>query len=146
MKTYAKGRRFEYQVKKMLEKDGYIVFRLAGSKPLDLIAFRKGKVMFCECKTSEIHVEDKQKLGEWSVRLGYPISLFVKNGDSVKVEVFERTPRKAWRNIYELLKDFTQFLFENYGRDFPNGDVWVNFSQLDDSEAIWKFLFEGEPK
>lgn len=48
---YQKGRDFEYSVKRSLEARGFVVFRLAGSKPLDLIAFSpKGKVYLIECK------------------------------------------------------------------------------------------------
>lgn len=41
-KNYTSGRRFEYRVKKYLEKKGYYVMRSAGSKsPFDLIAIPK---------------------------------------------------------------------------------------------------------
>jgi Holliday junction resolvase len=45
---YHKGRRFEYQVKKWLEKQGYIVLRTAGSRGFaDLIAVGSlGEVIF----------------------------------------------------------------------------------------------------
>ncbi|MFZ8801637.1 MAG: hypothetical protein ACO2PO_01390 [Candidatus Calescibacterium sp.] len=48
MQCYHKGRRFEYQVKKFLEKQGYIVLRTAGSHGFaDLIAVGKdGEVIF----------------------------------------------------------------------------------------------------
>ena len=40
MNCYAKGRRFEYEVKKQLEKEGYYVIRAAGSHTkCDLVAF-----------------------------------------------------------------------------------------------------------
>ena len=39
---YARGRLKEYRVKAELERRGYLVFRCAGSKPVDLIAFRRG--------------------------------------------------------------------------------------------------------
>ena len=41
-KNYVKGRAFEYQIKKLFEKKGFMVFRTAGShSPADLIAFTK---------------------------------------------------------------------------------------------------------
>jgi hypothetical protein len=41
-KRYIAGRRFEYSVKKQLEKEGYFVIRASASKGLfDLIAFKK---------------------------------------------------------------------------------------------------------
>ncbi|MDH7506544.1 MAG: hypothetical protein QHH15_01985 [Candidatus Thermoplasmatota archaeon] len=144
IKTYYKGRNFEYQVKKLLEKQGFIVFRCASSKPLDLVAFRMGKVLVCECKTSLISEKDREKLGEWSVKLGFPVALFTKENGNVQCEVFEGQPKKNWRTTYELLDDFIQFLLDNYSKHFPNDDSWVNLSQLDSPQAIWKFLFEGD--
>jgi len=52
--NYIRGRRFEYRVKEALEKDGWIVFRCAGSKPVDLIAFKMGP-------KSLFHVVDMDK-------------------------------------------------------------------------------------
>jgi len=56
MKTraYHKGRRFEYRVKREFERRGYVVFRLAGSKPFDLIALNKREVIFIECRMSKL--------------------------------------------------------------------------------------------
>jgi Holliday junction resolvase len=144
IKTYAKGRAFEYQVKKLLENQGYIVFRCASSKPLDLVAFKMGKVLVCECKTGFVSEKDKEKLGEWSVKLGFPMALFTKDNGNVQVEVFEPSERREWRNTYQLLDDFLHFLLDNYSQDFGNGDGWVNLSQLDSSKTIWKFLFSTE--
>ena len=49
--SYVRGRSFEYRVKALLESMGFVVFRLAGSKPFDLIAFGpKGNVYLIECK------------------------------------------------------------------------------------------------
>lgn len=50
-RKYAKGYRFEHRVKKYLEKKGYKVFRLAGSKPADLIAISTNKLYLIECRT-----------------------------------------------------------------------------------------------
>jgi Holliday junction resolvase len=51
MKTYAKGVRWEREVKERLEAHGWRVFRCAASKPLDLIAFRIGSTpLWVECK------------------------------------------------------------------------------------------------
>jgi transcription elongation factor Elf1 len=138
VKTYAKGRRFEYQIKKLLESQGYTVFRFASSKPLDLVAIRNGKVMFIECKaTPDISLKDKEKLGEWSFKLGYPVALFLKNGSSIMVEVFEGKPRRHWRNTFELLDNFMQFLYDKH---------WVSedFGYLDWEKIIWKFLFGSD--
>jgi len=142
VKTYVKGRNFEYQVKRLLENQGYIVFRFAGSKPLDLLAVKFGKVLFCECKTKyNVGFKEREKLGEWSAKLGFPVALFLKAKGSVEIEVFEVQPRKHWRTTYELLNDFIQFLLDNYAQTFLNDDSWVNLSQLDTNKTIWKFLF-----
>lgn len=59
MTNYTKGRAFEYQVKKILEKDGQTVWRTAGShSPVDLIAVYKDtfgnmQINFIQCKTGK---------------------------------------------------------------------------------------------
>jgi len=49
-RSYERGRRFEYRVKRLLEGEGWVVIRAAGSKPVDLVALRDGAVLFVECK------------------------------------------------------------------------------------------------
>ncbi len=51
MSNYSKGRNLEYAAKKKLEDLGFMVFRCASSKPVDLVAVREGCVMLVECKT-----------------------------------------------------------------------------------------------
>jgi len=53
-RRYRKGYRFEHRVKKYLERFGYKVFRLAGSKPIDLIAIKVGgeAIYYIECKST----------------------------------------------------------------------------------------------
>ena len=48
---YRKGYRFEHRVKRYLEGKGYKVFRIAGSKPIDLIAISGKTVFLIECKS-----------------------------------------------------------------------------------------------
>lgn len=51
--AYRKGRAFEYRVKKLFEGKGYFVVRSAGSNgSVDLVAVRKGCVLFVQCKRS----------------------------------------------------------------------------------------------
>ena len=52
-RSYNKGYRFERRVRKYLEKKGYKVFRLAGSKPADLIAMDNNKIFLIECKVDK---------------------------------------------------------------------------------------------
>jgi len=54
VKTYAKGRRFEYKVRDYFKKSGYFVVRQAKSSFPDLIAVSPhGKVIFIECKAGK---------------------------------------------------------------------------------------------
>jgi Holliday junction resolvase len=63
-KNYIKGRNFEYRIKKMYEKDGYLVFRTAGShSPADLIAFPfpgTKKPILIQCKASDKQTSTKE--------------------------------------------------------------------------------------
>ena len=50
---YALGRSFEYRTRDIFEQAGYFVFRSAQSRGVaDLIAFKKGEVLFVQCKRS----------------------------------------------------------------------------------------------
>jgi Holliday junction resolvase len=68
-KNYVKGRNFEYQIKKLYEKMGYLVFRTAGShSPADLIAFpplrmiKEWQPILIQCKaTKKVYLPDDMK-------------------------------------------------------------------------------------
>jgi len=45
-----RGRTLEYAVRERLRDTGYVVFRCAGSRPVDLIAFKDKQVLLVECK------------------------------------------------------------------------------------------------
>lgn len=50
---YVLGRQFEYRTRDIFEQAGYFVFRSAQSRGVaDLIAFKKGEVLFIQCKRS----------------------------------------------------------------------------------------------
>lgn len=50
---YRLGRQFEYRIRDYLKKLGFFVLRSPASKsPIDLVAIRKGLVLFVQCKTS----------------------------------------------------------------------------------------------
>lgn len=54
MSNYIKGRRVENYIRDKLEREGYVVVRCAGSKPVDLIAFKDGcKPMMIEVKSGK---------------------------------------------------------------------------------------------
>jgi len=82
-KSYKKGYRFEIRVKKYLEKLGYKVFRLAGSKPLDLIAFSRKEVYLIECKYRRTNLNNaRKKILELSKGIPiYPIIAVNVNGN-----------------------------------------------------------------
>jgi Holliday junction resolvase len=59
--TQSKGRQLEYAVRRKLRSLGFVVFRCAGSRPVDLIAFRDGKITLVECKTGlNPHLPEQQ--------------------------------------------------------------------------------------
>ena len=51
--NYAKGRTLEHAVRDRLRAEGYTVFRCAGSRPVDLVAIREGKILLVECKAEK---------------------------------------------------------------------------------------------
>jgi len=54
MKSYKKGYKWEQRVKEAYARGGWIIFRCAGSKPIDLICFKRGKKpIFVECKAGD---------------------------------------------------------------------------------------------
>ncbi|MHA1721744.1 MAG: hypothetical protein ACTSXW_01570 [Candidatus Baldrarchaeia archaeon] len=54
MSRYSRGRRIEYLVRDILLKAGWYVWRLAASKPFDLIAIRNGEILIIECKKGSV--------------------------------------------------------------------------------------------
>jgi len=47
----SRGRSLEYVVRDRLRAEGFVVFRCAGSRPVDLIAIKEGRILLVECKT-----------------------------------------------------------------------------------------------
>jgi Holliday junction resolvase len=51
MSHYRTGRDFEHRVRDLLERNGYLVLRSAGSKTkIDLACFKPGEALFVQCK------------------------------------------------------------------------------------------------
>jgi len=48
--SYYKGYALEREIKEKLSKAGFTVFRCCGSRPVDLILVKEGKVVLCEIK------------------------------------------------------------------------------------------------
>lgn len=63
-KSYLKGRTFEYRVRDFLKDKDYFVLRSPRSKgPVDLVAIRKGEILFIQCKSwGCIDKEEKEQL------------------------------------------------------------------------------------
>ena len=92
MSHYKKGRRFEYKVKNKLEQLGIKVFRLAASKPYDLLAFSKGVAFAIECKNYKITSKTQME------------SLF--NNLEQQIEGTQMVPLVIDVNIFNKLKEF----------------------------------------
>lgn len=78
MLSYRKGRRFEWQVRSLFEENGWLVFRTARSKPVDLLALKNGNILLIECKySSRLKIEEKSRLIELAEMAGgQPILAF----------------------------------------------------------------------
>jgi len=66
-KNYQKGRSKEYKIKKILEREGYIVLRTAGSHGFaDLVAISKEErlIRFIQCKPDDFPKSEENKLME----------------------------------------------------------------------------------
>jgi len=83
---YAKGRRLEYQIRDLLIENGWLAFRLAGSKPFDVIALKKGQILLVECSHVDMTKSEMEKLWSLAVRAGGK-AIFVKK-DKGKISVF----------------------------------------------------------
>ena len=63
-RSYRKGYEFERRVRKLLEERGYVVFRSAGSKPVDLIVTDGRETYVIECKVNrgDLRREDLERM------------------------------------------------------------------------------------
>ena len=61
MSSYTKGRRFEYRVRDLFRKNGYVVIRAARSKPIDLVCLKNGNSILVECKTEKSALRKPRK-------------------------------------------------------------------------------------
>lgn len=53
MTNYEKGRRFEYRVRDLFKRQGFVVVRAAQSKPIDLVCLKDGTSILIECKVNK---------------------------------------------------------------------------------------------
>ncbi len=104
-RNYLRGRRFEWQVKKDLEKEGFHVTRASGSHSMyDLIAVRQGHyithIKFIQCKTGKKPNINKLLL---ELRDGSAIKQEVINADVViEVELYVKTTGSSEYNVHNI--------------------------------------------
>jgi Holliday junction resolvase len=80
MNNYERGRNFEYRVKRYFESKGFKVFRCASSKPIDLIAIKRGEVILIECKINYCSPSAKEHIRELAEELGTDYIIAVRKG------------------------------------------------------------------
>jgi len=73
--NYNAGRRLEYKVKKQWEKDGFTVFRTAGSHgSVDLIAVQPNDISFIQCKRCQTMAQANKLERQLKSKLPLPSS------------------------------------------------------------------------
>ncbi|MCW1308350.1 MAG: hypothetical protein OH337_04025 [Candidatus Parvarchaeota archaeon] len=122
-------------VKKILEGDGWLVFRFAGSKPLDLVAFRNGKIMLVECKLSGVDTEAIEKAHRYASLTGLPVMIFFIENGALKSLMVNPVERKGWANSVQMLHEFADYILNKTGLESLCFEDW--------DKLIWDFLYEG---
>lgn len=77
MSNYSRGRRLEWKFKKYLEGIGFVVFRCAGSKPVDLIALSPEHRYLVECKSSKISKDELERKLDMAFKAGCDLMVAV---------------------------------------------------------------------
>lgn len=102
---YALGRSFEYRTRDIFEKAGYFVFRSAQSRGVaDLIAFKKGEVLFIQCKRSGgIDRAEVNKLLNQCIEIGVtPLLAERPDGRETKLYEIHRENGKIKKELFEI--------------------------------------------
>jgi Holliday junction resolvase len=96
MTQYDRGRRFEWKTRDMLRGDGYEVVRGAGSKVIDLVAFKPGQQLLVGCKlTGVCSRAEWDRLAEIAGWVG-AIPILAVNGPKGRgVELWRLTGRRV---------------------------------------------------
>lgn len=78
--AYRKGRTFEHTVRRGLERHGWTVLRVAGSKgAVDLVALRPGRIAFIQCRRGGgISVRERDDLAQFSTGTSRPETYVVR--------------------------------------------------------------------
>ncbi|MBW9220129.1 hypothetical protein KKP89_01715 [Methanothermococcus sp. SCGC AD-155-N22] len=117
---YRKGTKFEWELKRILEREGFAVVRSAGSHGVDLIAGRKGEIYAFECKSTSkenfyISKENILKLLNFSETFGARPYIAIK----IKRDILFIDP-------YLLKLEGKNYLID-YHKIFP---IALNFKEL----------------
>lgn len=102
---YALGRSFEYRTRDIFEQAGYFVFRSAQSRGVaDLIAFKKGEVLFIQCKRSGgIDKAEVNKLLNQCIEIGVtPLLAERPDGRETKLYKIHRENGKIKKEPFEI--------------------------------------------
>jgi Holliday junction resolvase len=89
--THIQGRNLEYAVRRELKKQGYVVFRCAGSRPVDLIAIKHRQILLVECKAGLNPYLTRQQMNrilDISKKVGASVLLVVRRKHQ-KIQWFE---------------------------------------------------------
>ena len=102
-KNYVRGRNFEYEIKRILENQGYYVVRSSGShSKIDICAINDKEVLLIQAKRSKKSISDR------SILTHYDSDLVVLQNLTVCPNVFKqlwvKVDRKGIRK-YNILKD-----------------------------------------
>jgi len=96
LNRYAIGRALEYALKRDLEADGWRVIRSAGShSPVDLIAFRKARLVFLQVQKNGTLPKDKRNA----------LALWAREAKAIGVFAYRRKSKWFFLRVYPLPSD-----------------------------------------
>jgi Holliday junction resolvase len=61
LSNYEAGRRLEYRIRNLFQRQGFLVIRAAQSKPIDLVCIKDGKTVLVECKAGGSYMGKKRR-------------------------------------------------------------------------------------
>ncbi|MEM0481555.1 MAG: restriction endonuclease [Nitrososphaerota archaeon] len=94
--SYRSGRRFEYRVRDIFARSGWVVIRAAASKPVDLVCLKAGRAVLLECKYNRrsLPAKDAKRLVSLARRAGAEpvVALAMKRGKPELLSLQTNTP------------------------------------------------------
>lgn len=88
--TVVKGNTIENYIKKIFEKEGYLTFRISGSKPFDLVALLGSQTLLIEVKSGN-SVPKQQFMKQMEIAKKY---------NCIYVTVTRDKDNRFWRTYY----------------------------------------------